>query len=130
MWEEPGFTRVTHQVLIGQPRDLVLEAGLHLRLLGQQEALGQQLLLPPALLLHPEELPAHLLDLLLVGAALVLKHALQDPGGGEQLAVSIYAKQIAQETTGGREAASGGNHRVPHDIESSAIQIILDRAIL
>ena len=66
----------THQVLVSQPRDLVLEAGLHLRLLGQQETLGQELLLPPTLFLHPEELPANLLDLLLVGAALVLEQPL------------------------------------------------------
>ena len=71
----------THQVLVRQPCDLMLKAGLHLRLLGQQEALGQELLLPSALLLHPKELPVHLLDLLLVGTALVLKQALQDPGG-------------------------------------------------
>jgi len=76
--------RSTHQVLVGHPRDLVLEERFELRLLGQLEALGQELLLLLALLLHPLEVPAHLLALLLVGAPLLLQLALQDPRGEER----------------------------------------------
>lgn len=69
----------TDQVVIGEPHDLVLQAGLDASVLGQQEALGQHLLL---LLLLPAQLVQlllQLLGLLAVSTTLLLHLLLQNP---------------------------------------------------
>lgn len=68
-----------HQVLIGQPGDLVLQAGLDAGLGGQLQVLGQQLLLPVVLLLQALDLPAEGFRLVLMAPLLCLELRFQEP---------------------------------------------------
>lgn len=70
-----------HQVLVGQPRDLMLQAGLDAGLWGQLQVLGQQLLLPVILLFQALDLPSEGLGLILVAPLLRLQLGLQEPAG-------------------------------------------------
>lgn len=74
----------SYQVLISQPGDLVLQAGLDARLGRQLQVLGQQLLLPVVLLLQTLDLTSQRLQLILVALLLRLKLRLQQPKEGEQ----------------------------------------------
>lgn len=73
-----------YQVLVGQPGDLVLQAGLDARLGRQLQVLGQQLLLPVVLLLQALDLTSQRFQLVLVALPLRLKLRLQQPEEGEQ----------------------------------------------
>lgn len=72
----------THQVLVGQPGHLLLDAKFHLGLRGQQQRLGEGLLLPVHLLLQGLHLGLEALHLLLMGTALGLQLGLQQPAPG------------------------------------------------
>lgn len=61
-----------YQVLVGEPRDLVLQTGFDASLRGQLEVLGQELLLTVVLLFHALQLPAHRLRLDVVRSLLSL----------------------------------------------------------
>lgn len=69
----------TNQVVVGEPHDLVLQAGLHAGLLGQQEGLGQHLLLLLLLAAQLVQLLLQLPGLLAVSALLLLHLLLQKP---------------------------------------------------
>lgn len=73
----PGSS--AHQVLVGQPGDLMLQAGLNARLGRQLQVLGQQLLLPVVLLLQALDLPAEGLGLILMAPLLRLELGFQEP---------------------------------------------------
>lgn len=73
---QPG---APYQVLVGQPGDLVLQAGLDARLGRQLQVLGQQLLLPVVLLLQTLDLTSQRFQLILVALPLRLKLRLQQP---------------------------------------------------
>lgn len=68
-----------YQVFVGQPGDLVLQAGLDAGLWGQLQVLGQQLLLPVVLLLQALDLPAKGFRLVLVAPLLGLQLGFQEP---------------------------------------------------
>lgn len=63
---EPG----PYQVFVGQPGDLVLQAGLDAGLGGQLQVLGQQLLLPVVLFLQVLDLPTEGFGLILMAPLL------------------------------------------------------------
>lgn len=69
-----------YQVLVGEPGDLVLQAGFDPGLGRQLQVLGQQLLLPVVLLLHVLQLAAQRLHLAVVRPPLGLQLLLQQPG--------------------------------------------------
>lgn len=73
----PGMA--SHQVFIGQPGDLVLQAGLDAGLRGQLQVLGQQLLLPVVLLLQALDLAAEGFSLILMVPFLGLELGFQEP---------------------------------------------------
>lgn len=68
-----------YQVFVGQPGDLVLQAGLDAGLWGQLQVLGQQLLLPVVLFLQALDLPAQGLCLILMAPLLGLQLGFQKP---------------------------------------------------
>lgn len=68
-----------YQVLVGEPGDLVLQAGLDAGLWGQLQVLGQQLLLPVVLLLQALDLPAEGFGLILMAPLLRLQLGFQEP---------------------------------------------------
>lgn len=68
-----------YQVLVGEPGDLVLQAGFDASLWRQLQVLGEQLLLPVVLLLGVLQLAAQRLHLVVVGPALRLQLVLQQP---------------------------------------------------
>lgn len=72
----------THQVLIGQPGELLLGAKFHLGLRGQQQRLAEGLLLLVQLFLQCLHLGLETLRLLLMLAALGLQLRLQQPAPG------------------------------------------------
>lgn len=72
---EPG----PYQVLVGQPGDLVLQAGLDAGLRGQLQVLGQQLLLPVVLFLQALDLPTEGFGLVLMAPLLRLELGFQEP---------------------------------------------------
>ena len=59
-----------YQIFVGQPGDLVLQAGLDAGLRGQLQVLGQQLLLPVVLLLQALDLSTQGFSLILVAPLL------------------------------------------------------------
>lgn len=68
-----------YQVLVGEPRDLVLQAGFDASLRRQLEVLGQELLLTVVLLFHALQLAAQRLHLDVIGPLLSLQLVLQQP---------------------------------------------------
>lgn len=74
----------THQVLIGQPGELLLDAEFHLGLRGEQQCLAEGLLLLVQLLLQGLHLGLETLHLLLMLAALGLQLCLQQPAPGRR----------------------------------------------
>ena len=68
-----------YQVLVGEPGDLVLQAGFDASLRRQLQVLGQQLLLPVVLLLDVLQLAAQPLRLVVIATPLRLQLALQQP---------------------------------------------------
>lgn len=75
-----GLGMAPHQVFIGQPGDLVLQAGLDAGLRGQLQVLSQQLLLPVVLLLQALDLAAEGFGLILMAPFLGLELGFQEPG--------------------------------------------------
>lgn len=74
-----GPDMAPHQVFIGQPGDLVLQAGLDAGLRGQLQVLGQQLLLPVVLLLQALDLATEGFGLILMAPFLGLELGFQEP---------------------------------------------------
>lgn len=68
-----------YQVLVGEPRDLVLQTGFDPGLRRQLEVLSQELLLPVVLLFHSLQLASQRLHLHVVGSLLSLQLVLQQP---------------------------------------------------
>ena len=68
-----------YQVLVGEPGDLVLQAGFDASLRRQLQVLGQQLLLPVVFLLDVLQLAAQPLRLVVIATPLRLQLALQQP---------------------------------------------------
>lgn len=70
-----------YQVLVGEPRDLVLQTGFDSGLRRQLKVLGQELLLTVVVLLHALQLAAQRLHLHVGRPLLGLQLVLQQPGG-------------------------------------------------
>lgn len=66
-----------YQVLVGEPGDLVLQAGFDAGLWRQLQVLRQELLLTVVLLLHTLQLAAQGLHLVIIRSALSLQLVLQ-----------------------------------------------------
>lgn len=66
-----------YQVLVGEPGDLVLQAGFDAGLWRQLQVLSQELLLTVVLLLHTLQLAAQGLHLVIIRSALSLQLVLQ-----------------------------------------------------
>lgn len=71
-----------YQVLVGEPCDLVLQAGFDSSFRRQLEVLGQELLLTVVVLLHGLQLAAQRLHLHVVSSLLSLQLVLQQPWSG------------------------------------------------
>lgn len=68
-----------YQVFVGEPGDLVLQAGLDAGLRGQLQVLCQQLLLPVVLFLQALDLPSQGFSLVLMAPLLRLELGFQEP---------------------------------------------------
>lgn len=92
-WDPLGMA--THQVLIGQPGYLLLDAKFHLGLRGEQQRLAEGLLLLVQLLLQHLHLGLETFRLFLMLTALGLQLGLQQPapGGGWQVTVGLRGGQ-------------------------------------